>query len=152
MQSVTREYLSQNVTMSHSDPEKFLALAEVFVLRNPDEPDGYYYRHLALSELGRHAEALADIDTVLVRDKHWLNFEVKGNLLRKMGRYQEALGAYNRAQAADPEDWGGGFGWLFRAECHARLGDEAAALADWAHLPDEHWTPGLLGAPKGNKE
>lgn len=47
---------------------------------------------------------------------------------------------------------GGGFGPLFRADCHARLGDEAAALADCETMPDDHWTPGLFGTPVGTKQ
>jgi hypothetical protein len=31
------------------------------------------------------------------------------------------------------------------------VGDEASALDCCARLPDNHWTPGLDGAPAGNK-
>ena len=58
----------------------------------------------------------------------------------------------NRAEAVDPQGWYGGFGRLFCAECHARLGNERAALEDCAALRDDHWTPGLLGAPAGSKQ
>jgi len=34
---------------------------------------------------------------------------------------------------------------------HARLGDEASALACCARLPDDFWTPGLQGTPAGDK-
>jgi hypothetical protein len=34
---------------------------------------------------------------------------------------------------------------------HARLGNEVAALACCAQLPDDFWTPGFEGAPGGGK-
>jgi len=37
------------------------------------------------------------------------------------------------------------------ADVHARLGNEAAALACCARLPDDFWTPGIYGAPGGGK-
>jgi hypothetical protein len=37
------------------------------------------------------------------------------------------------------------------ADCHARLGDEARALACRTHLPDDFWTPGTDGSPPGDK-
>ena len=37
------------------------------------------------------------------------------------------------------------------ADCHARLGNLEAALADCAALRDDHWTPGVFGAPAGTK-
>jgi hypothetical protein len=43
------------------------------------------------------------------------------------------------------------FGLLFQADAHARLGNEAAALAYCARLPDDFWTPGIEGAPGGKK-
>src|SRR5579883_1938939 len=46
---------------------------------------------------------------------------------------------------------GGRAGLLYRADCHARLGDEAAALAYCARLPDDFWTPGVYDAPAGSK-
>ena len=71
--------------------------------------------------------------------------------LRALKRYREALDDYNRAEATDTEEWRGGFGRLYRAECHARLGNEKAALEDCAALRDDHWTPGHLGIA-GNKQ
>ncbi len=152
MLNITSEYLSQNLKILHTDPEKFRALAEELIRSSPREHHGYYYRHKAWCQLGKKDLALADIDQVLNLKQHWVLYEAKGNVLRDLGRYQEAIESYNQAQAMDPERWSGGFGRLFRAECYARLGNETAALADCEHLRDEHWTPGLLGAPRGNKE
>lgn len=75
----------------------------------------------------------------------------RANLLVEMGRFAEALRDLDAAQAMEPEEWVDCWGPYFRADCHARLGNEAAALADCADLPDDHWTPGVEGAPAGNK-
>jgi len=40
---------------------------------------------------------------------------------------------------------------LYEADSHAHLGDEASALDCCSRLPENHWTPGLDGAPAGNK-
>jgi hypothetical protein len=40
---------------------------------------------------------------------------------------------------------------LFQADAHARLGDEASALAFCARLLDDFWTPGMNSTPSGGK-
>jgi hypothetical protein len=40
---------------------------------------------------------------------------------------------------------------LVQADCHARLGNEAAALACCARLHDDFWTGSIEGAPGGSK-
>ncbi len=64
--------------------------------------------------------------------------------------YETALEDYSRGEALEPEEWAS-FASLYQAGCHARLGDETSALACCARLPDDHWTPGLHGAPAGDK-
>ena len=151
MTKITHEYLTQNFTLLRTDPEKFLSLAEELVRSDPDDSRAYFTRHQAWSRLGRKDLALSDLNKTLSLEQHWVTYEARGNLLCELGRYREALDDFNRAEAMDPEEWAGGFGPLFRADCHARLGDETAALADCARLPDDHWTPGVFGAPAGNK-
>ncbi len=151
MPKVTREYLSQNFGLLKTDPQKYLALAEELVRENPDSSGGYFCRYQARNRLGQKELALADIDKVLSLKQHWVHYEARGLALRDLGRYREAIEAHNRAESTNPEEWAGGFGLLFRAECHARLGNLESALADCARLPEKHWTPGLLGAPAGNK-
>jgi tetratricopeptide (TPR) repeat protein len=101
--------------------------------------------------LAQYDLALADLNKALALKPHWIFYESRGDVLRALGRYQEALDDYNRAEAADTERWRGGFGRLYRAECHARLGNEKAGLEDCAALRDDHWTPGHLGIA-GNKQ
>lgn len=134
------------------DPRRYLAEAEDQVRKSPDDPSAYHERHIAWDLLGRKDLALKDLDTAVALRPSWGLHEDRAVILRQLGRYREALQALNRAEAMNPEDWAGGFGLLFRADTHARLGDEAAALADCARLPDDHWTPGFFGAPGGDKQ
>lgn len=132
-------------------PEKYLVLANEVIAKDPDNPDGYWARHHVLSFLGCKEEALADLERSMGPRSHWIEFEAKGLLLRDMGRYTEAIAAFNKSENMNPEEWAGGFGRLFRADTYARMGNEAAALADCMRLSDDHWTPGLEGSPAGNK-
>lgn len=151
MTRINSDYLSDHFHLMRTDPERYRAMAEQLIQAEPDNSDAYYTHHHVLTVLGRHEEALADMDIVVRLDPQWVTYESRANVLRNLGRYQEAVEDLNRAEAIDPEGWGGGFGHLFRADCHARLGNEEAALADCAALPENHWTPGVLGAPKGTK-
>jgi hypothetical protein len=68
-----------------------------------------------------------------------------------MGRYGEAIAALDRSEQMGPEERRKALGPLLRADCYARLGDAAAALADCATLPGHHWTPGVFDLPGGDK-
>ena len=72
---------------------------------------------------------------------------------RHIGEYEKALGDFDRAEAIDPEGWEKDIvlGLLDQADTHARLGNEAAALACCARLPDDFWTPGMNNTPSGGK-
>src|SRR5690348_3536635 len=164
MPKITYDDLEEHFHLLRTAPEKYLALAEELVRAEPNGSDGYWSRYQALDSLKRYEEALADLNKVLSieepmfnpddlgsRQKAWVTYLSRGNVLCALGRYREALDDFNRTQKLDPGPWEGTFIPLFRAECHARLGNEEAALADCAALSDDHWTPGLSGAPKGNK-
>ena len=152
MTKITDDDLMQHFNLLRTDPQKYLSLADEVVRSNPDDPHAYFSRYQAWNRLGRKDLALADLNKTLSLEHHWITYESRGNLLCELGRYRAALDDFNRAEAMDPEEWAGGFGPLYRADCHACLGDETAALADCARLPDDHWTPGLFGAPAGNKD
>jgi tetratricopeptide (TPR) repeat protein len=143
--------LKRQMLILRTDPKRYLQLAEERILANPDSSSGYFDRYQAHFRLAQYDLALADLDKVLALEPHWIVYESRGNVLRALKRYREALDDYNRAEATDTEEWRGGFGRLYRAECHARLGNEKAALEDCAALRDDHWTPGHLGIA-GNKQ
>ena len=73
-------------------------------------------------------------------------------VLRQLGEYRKAIDDFDRSDALDAKGFVDSWGPLFRADCHARLGNEEAALADCARLADDHWTPGIHGSPAGNKQ
>lgn len=143
--------LKRQMLILRRDPKRYLQLAEERILANPNSSSGYFDRYQAHFRLAQYDLALVDLDKVLALKPHWIVYESRGNVLRALKRYQEALDDYNRAEATDTEGWRGGFGRLYRAECHARLGNEKAALDDCAALRDDHWTPGHLGIA-GNKQ
>jgi tetratricopeptide (TPR) repeat protein len=72
------------------------------------EPEGsclWYFRGIALANLGQHVEALASYDRAMEiepgDDATWHN---RGIALGKLGRYEEALESYDQALALTP-DW-----------------------------------------------
>jgi tetratricopeptide (TPR) repeat protein len=150
-QRVTRDDFTAQFDLLRSEPEKYLGLAEEFIRQNPDDSHGYFTRHWAWKRLGRMDLALADLDHSLRLEPHAVTFRARGSVYRAIGRNQEAVNDFDRSQSIDPESWAGSFGPLFRADCHAKLGNLEAALADCAALRDDHWTPGVFGAPAGTK-
>lgn len=149
---ITHDDVDRQFHLLRSDPERFLELTNKLVEQHPTDANAYFVRHQAWSRLGCFDLALADLDTSLGLENHFVTHDARGKVLRDLGRYREAIDAYNRSERMDPIQWRGGFGALFRADCHARLGDETAALADCETMPDDHWTPGMFDLPAGNKQ
>ena len=148
---ISHDDLTRQFDLLRSNPEKYLGLAEQLVKQDPEDEHAYFSRHQAWVHLGRYELALADLDKSLSLAPHYVTHRARGKVLRDMGRYREAIEAFNRSQAMDPVAWMNALGPLLRADCYARLGKEKAALDDCASLPDQHWTPGIFGAPAGNK-
>lgn len=146
---LTQEEIDRQFQLWRTDPQKFWEVTNKRVEEHPDSPKAYFGRHQAWERLGWLDLALGDLDKSLSLEDHPVTHDARGKILRELGRYCEAIDAYNRSEQMDPDEWLGGFGPLFRADCHARLGDEAAALADCATLPDDHWKPGMFGLPLG---
>jgi tetratricopeptide (TPR) repeat protein len=126
--------------------------ANALIEQDPNDSLAYFTRHQAWKSLGQPHLALDDLDRSLALDDHYGAHEARGRVLHPLGRYHEAVAAYDRSEQLDPEQWRGGFGPLYRANSYARLGNEPAAMADCDALPDDHWTPGLSEAPAGNKQ
>jgi hypothetical protein len=149
---LTQEEIDRQFQLWRTDPIKFWEVTNKRVEERPDGPNGYFGRHQAWDRLGRLDLALADLDKSLSLEDRSVTHDARGKTLRGLGRYRAAIDAYNRAEQLEPIEWGGGFGPLFRADCYAHLGEEAAALADCETMPDDHWTPGMFGLPAGNKQ
>lgn len=81
-----------------------------------------------------------------------VSFLFRGNVHRHLGQYRNAIEDYRRGEAIDPAQWeADGFGLLMQADAHARLGELSDALECCRRLPSDFWTPGLKGAPAGDK-
>ncbi len=133
-------------------PRKFLQIVNEEIRRNPGDPIRYLHRNWAWERLGRKDLALADLTRALSIEDHPALRQVRGILLGKMRRYEEAISDFDSAQMLDQEIWPTTPGPLHRALCHASLGNLEAATADCKSLPENHWMPGFDGEPTGSKQ
>lgn len=148
----TAESLKELYDLLRKDPAQFLRLVNKQIALDPADSDNYFTRHNGWLTLDKPELALADLNTALQLRENHVTYEARGDLYKSLGMLHAAIADYDRAESMAPEDWPEAFGPLCRADCHARLGNEAAALADAALLPDDHWTPGIDGCPAGNKQ
>jgi tetratricopeptide (TPR) repeat protein len=141
------------VELVATDPKRHLEMANQYIHQSPGDAEGYCARNLSWCELGRPDLALGDLNKAIEIDPGQFRFYFgRGSLLRDAGRYREAIDDFSRAMALDEQGQMGAFGPLLRADCHARLGNEAAAVADCAAVPDDHWTPGVANLPAGGRD
>ncbi|MBV9826642.1 MAG: hypothetical protein JO001_13370 [Alphaproteobacteria bacterium] len=149
---VTHDDIDRQFHLLRTDPQQFLALTNKLVEHYPTDRRAYFSRHWAWSHLDRADLALADLDRSLALEENFVVHRAKGRLLHRMEFYKKAIASLDRCEQMDPASWPEALGPLIRADCHAQLGNEAAALADCETLPDDHWTPGVFGLPAGNKQ
>jgi tetratricopeptide (TPR) repeat protein len=135
------------------DPQHYLRIVDDWIHENPRNSHAYYDRHLGWMKIGESLRALDDINKAIefATPPRASSFAARGDVLRHIGEYEAALQDYRQSDALDPESYCEGFTMLNEADCHARLGDEAAALKCCARLPDDFWTPGPNDAPPGDK-
>jgi len=136
-----------------SDPQAYFRVVNNWIRENPTNAQAYFDRHFAWMKIGEPQRALDDLNKAVELTPDVAQFLFRGEVYRHLGQYQKALEDFDRAEAIDPKKWKEDivFGLLFQADAHARLGNERAALASCAHLPDDFWTPGIAGAPSGSK-
>jgi tetratricopeptide (TPR) repeat protein len=135
-----------------SDPQRYLRIVNEWIEQNPDNPAAYFDRHFVWMRIGEPRLALQDLNKAIELEPDQVSLLSRGEVYRHLGEYQKALEDFNRGEAIDPDQWqDDGFGVLYQADTHARLGNEAAALAYCTRLPDDFWTPGIAGAPGGDK-
>ncbi len=136
----------------HADPQRYLAIVNNWITENPTNSHAYFERHLGWMKIGEPRRAIEDLNKALELDQEPVAFCSRGEVYRHLGEYEKALEDFHRGEAIDPAEWkDAAFGLLYQADCHAGLGHEAEALACCARLPDDFWTPGIAGAPAGNK-
>jgi tetratricopeptide (TPR) repeat protein len=137
------------------DPERYLRIVNGWLKDDPKNVDAYFSRHQGWMEVGEPQRALDDLKTVAELDAKpdAMFLMARAAVYRHVGEYEKALADYNQAGALDPKAWETDivFGLLFQADTYARLGDEGHALSTCARLPEDFWTPGIRGAPGGDK-
>jgi tetratricopeptide (TPR) repeat protein len=135
-----------------TDPQRYLHIVNEWIEKNPENTHAYFNRHQAWMRIGEPRRALDDLNKAIAVDRRPSLLEARGGVYRHLGEYVKALDDYRSAEAMDPAKWEeDAFGLLFQADVHARLGDESAALACCARLPENFWTPGLHDAPAGDR-
>jgi tetratricopeptide (TPR) repeat protein len=148
----TPEELSTLHKIRRADPQRYLNIVNRWIAENPKNTDAYFSRHFAWMDIGEPLRALDDLNRVIELEPDRMSLLSRGNVFRHLGEYRKALEDYNRGEALDPAAWQADvLGLLYQADTHARIGDDAAALACCARLPDDFWTPGLDSAPRGDK-
>ena len=135
-----------------SDPQRYLRIVNEWLEENPENSRAYFDRHFAWMKIGESRRAIDDLNKVIELDPHMAAFLARALVHRHLGQYEQAREDLYRGEAIDPKEWQDDiFGLFYQADTHARLGDEASALACCARLPDDFWTPGVHGAPSGGK-
>jgi tetratricopeptide (TPR) repeat protein len=136
-----------------SDPQRCLQIVNAWIEENPASSNAYFDRHLVRMQTGEPRRALEDLNKAIELQPDAMSFMARGEVYRHLGEYEKALVDFNRAEAIDPEEWEKDivFGLLYQADCHARLGNEPAAMASCERLRDDFWTPGINNTPSGGK-
>lgn len=115
--------------MLAEQPGRAFAATTMGLVLMPDDPELLTDRALALAALGRHAEALADLDRVLAGDPRRAEALVlRAAAKRRMERIAEAEADVARALALAPDN---AEALLERGIIRQLRGDTAGARADW---------------------
>jgi tetratricopeptide (TPR) repeat protein len=140
------------MNMLRTDPDGYLDIVNSWINNDPNDMHAYFDRHFAWLHMSKPRLAIEDLSKVIEFNGDLIAFMTRGGVYRILGDHKKALEDFARGEALDPEDWEAAqVTLLYQADSHARLGDEASALACCARLQDDFWTPGLNGAPAGNK-
>ena len=138
--------------LRRADPQRFLQVIDEWRRENPKNFRPYLSRHFVWSNLGKPRRALDDLDKVIELAPSQGAFCARGRIYRQLGEHANAMADFRRGEAINPKEWEAqAITLLYQADSHAHLGEEAGALDCCARLPDDFWTPGLDGAPAGNK-
>jgi tetratricopeptide (TPR) repeat protein len=138
--------------LRRSDPGRYLQIMNEWLQTNPQNFRAYFRRHFVWTDMGDSGRALDDLSKVVELAPTQAAFCARGAVYRQRGEYENALADFNRGEAMDPKEWqDAAITLLYQADTHARLGSTAAALSCCERLPDNFRTPGIGGAPAGDK-
>lgn len=139
--------------LRRSDPHRYVELMSDIILKNPLDAKAYFARSQGFEGVEDYESALDDLGAAIDISPSYIRYLSRGEILSRLGRYREALQDLNAAETlAGDTKWVNCWGPLHQADCHSRLGNETEALAACARLKEDHWTPGLDGAPAGSKQ
>jgi tetratricopeptide (TPR) repeat protein len=131
--------------------DEALAICQREIASRPNEPSGYRHAASVLQQMDRHAEARPFRDKVVELAPDAMSYYSRADLLYEMGEYAAAIPDFTRSAELDREQALGAANFLYRADCHRRLGNLAEAIADCARIPDDYDFPGFLGYRNGSK-
>jgi len=152
MRDMSASEFEREGRLLRENPQEYVDRISEFIRSDPNDASEYFSRHLGWLRLGHTERAMDDLNKALSLEENSNTLRSRGHLFQKIGEHARALQDFNRAEQLDPDQWNEVWGPLYQAQCHAALGDEHAALEACARLDDEHWSPGLHGAPGGTKE
>lgn len=118
-------------------------LVEQFISSRPAEPEGYFWRGVILDNMNRPEDALAafqqatELSIKSGMDSAELRMN-RANALLKLGRNDEAIAEYKRAESVDPEL---GLAALNLGRAFIQIGDYAEALKCFQRCDALHFQP-----------
>lgn len=148
----TPEEVSALHKLLRSDPQRYLRIVNEWIAENPNDHHAYFERHYVWMKLGEPQRALDDLNITsswtrsrwcLCRaakstgcsantKRPWRITAALRPLIRRNGRTMHSVSCIKPTPTP-------------------ALGDEKAALACCARLPDDFWTPGMNSTPSGGK-
>ena len=153
LENETPEQFDLRHLLLKKDPQKYVDTMTTHIDKNPQDRRAYFARHQGWNRLGHPEKAIGDLDAAIALGAHPVYHLSRGQILAKLGRHHEALQDYATAEAmTSPSEWVDCWGPLHQACSYAYLGHSQEALAACSRLKEDHWTPGLDGAPGGNKQ
>ncbi len=133
--------------------DEALELCRAKISNRPEDAIAHMEMAYVLQSMKNWAEALEYRSKVVeLRPDCVASYYSRADLLYAMGDYAAAIPDFTRAAELDHEQAFGPVNFLYRADCHRRLGNYDQALADCALVPDGYDFPGFLGIRGGGKE
>ena len=148
----TKAQFDARYRLLRGDPRQYIELMSDIIRENSGDEHAFFARSQGHQRLGDDLSALDDLDSCIMLKPHYIHYLSRGRLLSRLGRHREALRDFNAAEDLARDEWVDCWGPLHQADCHSRLGNEQEALAACERLKEDHWTPGLDGAPAGSKQ